>query len=727
MVTLVVNGVIALREIELAEQMGEVGRVIAEEQIPLIETIKDIQLDVAEIRGVLAEVAAARGQERLAAGLAAIETAAGRFAHHHATALASAQHLGLPDVERALDGVGLAFAPFLDSGRDMARAYVESGNGATQLDDFDGAGVGLKSLLDTLLEAVEVTIAEAATKQLEAREGLTASVRSQAIAMGLSAVVLLLLVVGAGIILDRQMMRPLIEMTEVTTRMAEGDLSVSVPGRGRPDEMGRLAAAVEVFRDAAYKVRQGAAHQEAEHRRNRRKLQSEILALTNAIDEEVSGAIGMVLAEADTMIGSAATMADSVDQVRSRSQAAAAASESANSGVNSVAAAAEELSASVHEISRQVSTSTRISLEARDEAGKVDRIVKGLAEASASVGEVVKLINDIASQTNLLALNATIEAARAGEHGKGFAVVASEVKGLSRQARTATAKIRSTLSELTGTAQTLIEQGDANAEHAGTLGAETTAIGDVLDHVRAALSDIAGRVGRVSSDAGAIHERSAELIEEIDRAAASLTEFSGRLDAARNRLQDLLAAGERLVVLTAETGIETAETPFVALAREKAAEIGRLFEQAVDRGEITLDALFDEAYRPVPGSTPPQHLTRFTDFTDRLLPPIQEPVLEGNNRAVFCAAVDRNGYLPTHNRRYSQPQGADAEWNAAHCRNRRKFDDEVGLKAARNDKPFLVQSYRRDMGAGRQTLILDVSSPIMVKGRHWGAFRLGYM
>lgn len=353
-----------------------------------------------------------------------------------------------------------------------------------------------------------------------------------------------------------------------------------------------------------------------------------------------------------------------------------------------------------------------------------------LLELRQALGGVVNVADDIgriSRQTNLLALNATIEAARAGDAGKGFAVVASEVKELSRRTGAATDEIRTTLEALTVTAQRLIEQGDVSAERAGSLGAETSAIGDTINHISEALGDITGRIDRVSTDAGTINERSGHLIEEIDRAAAGIAEFEGRLTKARSRLQDLLTSGERLVVLTAETGIETSETPFVALAREKAGEISALFERAVDSGEITLEALFDESYRGVTASNPPQYLTRFTDFTDRVLPPVIEPVVEAHERAMFCTAVDRNGYLPTHNRRYSQPQGKDSDWNAANSRNRRKFDDDVGLKAARNQTPFLVQSYRRDMGRGRHVLILDVSAPIIVKGRPWGAVRLGYI
>ena len=118
--------------------------------------------------------------------------------------------------------------------------------------------------------------------------------------------------------------------------------------------------------------------------------------------------------------------------------------------------------------------------------------------------------------------------------------------------------------------------------------------------------------------------------------------------------------------------------------------------------------LFDEDYRPIAGSNPQQFMTRFVGFTDRMLPALQEPVLELDPRVVFCAAVDRNGFLPTHNRKFSQPQGGDVAGNTTNCRNRRIFNDRVGLAVGRNTKRVLLQSYRRDMGGGQFVAMKDV-------------------
>jgi methyl-accepting chemotaxis protein len=398
-----------------------------------------------------------------------------------------------------------------------------------------------------------------------------------------------------------------------------------------------------------------------------------------------------------------------------------------------VAAMGETLSGATAASAEAESSQQRV----RGSLGDIDQMARMVTDgrsllldlqgAMGSVVGVAQGIGQIARQTNLLALNATIEAARAGEHGKGFAVVAGEVKELSRKAGAASTEIRQTLEGLTGTAGKLVEQGDRSATMAGGLTAETAAIADAMDHIRASLAEMAGRVDTVAGDASSIHDRSSELSAEIDLAASGLAEFKGRLDGARQRLQDLLGAGERLVVLTAEAGIETPETPFVALVREKARQIGQLLEQEVARGALSADDLFDEAYRPVPGTDPAQFTTRFSDAAGRLLPALLDGIKAGNPRIVFCAPSDRNGYVPAHNAEFSRPQGPDPAWNAAHCRDRRKFDDPVALKAAAGTAPFTVQSYRRDMGGGRQALMLDVSAPIVVNGRHWGALRLGYV
>jgi methyl-accepting chemotaxis protein len=129
---------------------------------------------------------------------------------------------------------------------------------------------------------------------------------------------------------------------------------------------------------------------------------------------------------------------------------------------------------------------------------------------------------------------------------------------------------------------------------------------------------------------------------------------------------------------------------------------------------------------PVAGSNPEQVTTRFTAFTDKYLPEVQEEILGRSEKIVFCAAVDTKGYLPTHIRKFSQPQGKDPVWNAANCRNRRIFNDRVGLTAGQHTEPFLLQLYRRDMGGGKFVMMKDLSVPIYVQGTHWGGFRLAY-
>lgn len=166
---------------------------------------------------------------------------------------------------------------------------------------------------------------------------------------------------------------------------------------------------------------------------------------------------------------------------------------------------------------------------------------------------------------------------------------------------------------------------------------------------------------------------------------------------------------------------------FIQRAVNTAKQISAVFEQGIAQRRISAADLFDNSYVPIEGTNPVQYRTRFLQFVEDVLPDLQEPLLAGDSGMAFCASVDRNGYLPVHNRIYSQPQRPDdVAWNTANCRNRRIFDDRAGLAAARNVRPYLIQSYPRDMGNGVVIMMREVDVPIRVLGRHWGAFRTAY-
>ena len=372
----------------------------------------------------------------------------------------------------------------------------------------------------------------------------------------------------------------------------------------------------------------------------------------------------------------------------------------------------------------------RHSLEDVDKLARMvsegKELLHGLKAALEEVGKVSRTIDAIARQTNLLALNATIEAARAGDAGKGFAVVAAEVKNLSRQTQEATDRIGTTLEGLTSKAVELMDQGERSASSARSVGAKTSEIGTIVDTVVQSISGLADDFARIDEDASHIRDHSAGLIGEIDDAARGILTFSSDINAARSELNELLDAGERLIVMTNEVGIDTSDTPFINLAQQKAAEISRAFSQALDSGNISSASLFDEAYQPIAGTNPQQYVTTFCALTDSLLPSIQDRALEFDQRVEYCFAVDRHGFAPTMQAEFSQAPGSDPDWNERHCRNRRKYDDRTSLAAALNQKNFLLQTHRRSVEGGQSALLLEVSAPIVVKGHHWGALRLGY-
>jgi methyl-accepting chemotaxis protein len=373
-----------------------------------------------------------------------------------------------------------------------------------------------------------------------------------------------------------------------------------------------------------------------------------------------------------------------------------------------------------------VETAVQHIAELIDAVGRIEQRLGAVGTALTQVAKVSGSIEAIAKQTNLLALNATIEAARAGAAGRGFAVVASEVKSLAEATRQATHLIGDTVRDLDGQVGSLIGESSDASLRAKNAGEGAGQIQGIIVRVQNGFTAVSQEIDGVAKAATSNLAHCDTVIDELGHLAKGVDLSSNDLRHADDRVAKLLDLSENLIELIADSGVETSDAPLIRAVVDKAKQISAAFETAVARGEISLDQLMDENYREIPGTDPKQYLTQYVEFTDRILPPIQDPLQKVDPRIVFCVAWAKGGYLPTHNPNYRLPQGRDPVWNNANCRNRRLFNDRAVKKVAANKKPFLLQTYRRDMGGGNFVLMKDVSSPILVQGRHWGAFRMGF-
>jgi len=403
---------------------------------------------------------------------------------------------------------------------------------------------------------------------------------------------------------------------------------------------------------------------------------------------------------------------------------------SANHDIASASQAVQTATtAAVDEIAQSrtmVETAVQHIAQLIEAVGRMEHRLASVGTALADVAKVSGSIEAIARQTNLLALNATIEAARAGSAGRGFAVVASEVKNLAEATRQATKLIGDTVRGLDGQVTSLIgESGDATAR-AKDAGDGAARIQSTIARMQNGFTSVGHEIDAVAKAATSNLEHCDRVIEELGHLAKGVDLSSTELKQADGRVAKLLELSEGLIVLIADSGVETADAPLIRVAIDTAKQISDAFEAAVARGEITVDQLMDEKYREIAGTDPKQYLTDYVAFTDRVLPSIQDPIQKTDPRIAFCVAWAKGGYLPTHNPNYRLPQGPDPVWNNANCRNRRLFNDRAVKKVAANTKPFLLQTYRRDMGGGNFVLMKDLSSPIFIRGRHWGAFRMGF-
>lgn len=376
---------------------------------------------------------------------------------------------------------------------------------AQQIASYDSSMMKTFREFEPLMIEVRTAV-ERIYKEADAAEGaVQASVRMW---MMIAFIVTVILLSVIGFVLGRSISKALSGMVGAMTRLARGELAITVPGVGRRDEIGEMAGAVEVFRTNMAEAERLRAEQAETEARAREQRKADMYRLADTFEGAVGEIIETVSSAATELEASSNTLTQAADRSNGLATAVAAASEEASANVQSVSSASEEMTSSITEISRQVQESARVADAAVEQAARTNARVAELSKAANRIGDVVELINTIAGQTNLLALNATIEAARAGEAGKGFAVVATEVKALAEQTAKATGEI---------------------TQH---IGAIQTATGDSVGAIKE-IGDTIGRMSEIASTiAAAVEEQGAatqEISRNIQHAATGTSQVSANI------------------------------------------------------------------------------------------------------------------------------------------------------------------------------------------------------
>jgi methyl-accepting chemotaxis protein len=472
--------------------LDSTARELSGNWLPSVDMARGLQYQIARIRTNQLSVVLAKENDReeIRQTLRALEKAMSDSLKNFAPLISSSEE------RAAFQRLSDHYAAFLEA--DKALDLLISNPDAAREAFFAGRRQ-FRELLDDAEKLVQIN-KDGAGRSINAAEWTYENARTIIMAVVL---VMVGLAMAAGLLLRSAIAKPLLALERAMGRLAQNQTETVVPATERHDEVGAMARAVLVFKEGMIAADDLKARQE-EERLAKERHAALVMGLAQEFDVAARSAINGVADAANQMQTTADSMSSAVDQTIQQATTVAAAAQQASANVQTVASAAEELSTSIHEIGRQVTLASQVSQKAVEQAQRTGDIVGGLQQAARRIGEVVNLINNIASQTNLLALNATIEAARAGDTGRGFAVVANEVKSLANQTSRATDDISQQIASVQQATEQAVEAITAISGTIQDINQISTTVAAAVEEQGAATQAIARNAEQASTGTGTV-------------------------------------------------------------------------------------------------------------------------------------------------------------------------------------------------------------------------------
>ena len=520
-------------------QMGHLQdnvRDMGDNWLPSIRSLSQMEYFLARVRGaMLGEVLQARTPAELEDGVKRIESYRTKYdeaRQYYATSLVAS-----PEERKLFDAV----APLLaDYRADVEKVidFVRQGN----LQAASDTAIKARDKFALVIEAQEKIVAYNNDGSKAAMTAADGTFRMAKIIVGVALAIAIAVGVLSYLMVVSTICAPMTILRSCMSRLADEDLSVEIPHCSRKDEIGDMAKAVEVFKRNGIERREFQERERAEIAQREERARRRDAAI-QSFNANVAAIMQTVTSASTELDNTAATLSAAAEEASRQVAAVAAGAEEANANVETVAAATEELSASINEISQQMVEARTVAGHANDESRRANERIQGLVESAQRIGEVVRLINDIASQTNLLALNATIEAARAGDAGKGFAVVAGEVKHLASQTARATEEIAAQVQAVQASTEEAVTAIAGIGNTIARIHEIATTIAAAVEEQGAATNEIARNVAQASAGTSEVTSNIAhvnDVARETGDSANHVVHATSELNSQSNRLKTVI-------------------------------------------------------------------------------------------------------------------------------------------------------------------------------------------